>query len=52
MSITPIMWQRFFSATGSTACGTCTPSGNTLTCNWSVQNAYTGHTVTVTVTPA
>ena len=31
--------------------GTCTPSGGTLTCNWTQQNAFTGHTVTVTVTP-
>ena len=31
--------------------GTCTQSGSTLTCNWSVQNAFTGNTVTVTVTP-
>ncbi|HYC88132.1 MAG TPA: hypothetical protein VEO54_02885, partial [Thermoanaerobaculia bacterium] len=31
--------------------GTCTPAGNTLTCNWAQQNAFTGHTITVTVTP-
>ena len=31
--------------------GTCTPAGSTLTCNWTQQNAFTGHTITVTVTP-
>ncbi|HEX6086665.1 MAG TPA: hypothetical protein VF266_19195, partial [Thermoanaerobaculia bacterium] len=31
--------------------GTCSESGGVLTCNWTQQNASTGHTVTVTVTP-
>ena len=37
-----------YTATNS---GSCTPSGGILTCTWAQQNGFTGHTVTVTVTP-